>query len=186
MKFFYQLLLIFLALFYGCSSKHDLGEGASSISDSALESNNLQDAPSWVLNGGRTGFSAVGSAEIGSAGFQFARNEALAVARDELARIITTSIDGSVTVDKSVTGSSVSGASGQNYDTSNDFNYSSKQSTNQLVSQIVSGSKQKDMWITTDGKEVYVLVEIDASVANKIRSAPPKVQTSNEDSSLER
>ena len=94
-KVFLSILCASL-LIIGCSSKYQLGEGASSIEDSALEANNLVNAPSWVLNGGREGLSAIGSADITKAGLQFARNEALALARDELSRIISVKIEGLV------------------------------------------------------------------------------------------
>ncbi|MDE6886569.1 MAG: LPP20 family lipoprotein [Helicobacteraceae bacterium] len=154
-------ILLFIA---GCSSKNNLGEGASSIEDSALEVNNLMNAPSWVLNGGGSGFSAIGSAEITKAGLQFARNEAIAMARDELARMISVKIEG-------VVNNAISQSIGNNaYDSSfSNVEKFGEQITRQVVSQTLTGSKQKDTWITGDGKQIYVLIELDSNLAESAR-----------------
>lgn len=151
-------ILLFIA---GCSSKNNLGEGASSIEDSALEANNLTNAPSWVLNGGGSGFSAIGSAEITKAGLQFARNEAIAMARDELARMISVKIEG-------VVNNAISQSIGNNAYDSNVEKFG-EQITRQVVSQTLTGSKQKDTWITGDGKQIYVLIELDSNLAESAR-----------------
>jgi hypothetical protein len=119
-------------------------------------------APKWVLNPEvEGGLSAVGSAKIGPAGIQFARTEALANARDELARMLsikvknmiknftqTTGIGDQTTVDKV-----------------------SAQVSKQVASQVLNGSKQKDMWISPSG-ELYVLVVLDpAAVKEAVRQA---------------
>lgn len=145
----------------GCSSKYELGEGASSIEDSALEANNLSNAPSWVLNGGRDGLSAIGSADITKAGLQFARNEALAMARDELSRIISVKVEGLVS-------NAVSQSIGNNAYDANVERYG-EQITRQIVSQSMVGTKQKDTWITPDGKQIYVLVELDSALSDKVQ-----------------
>lgn len=153
----------FILLIAGCSSKYELGEGASSIEDSALEANNLSNAPSWVLNGGGVGLSAIGSAEITKAGLQFARNEALAMARDELARIISVKVEGLVS-------NAVQQTIGNNAYDSVVEKYG-EQVTRQIVSQTMIGTKQKDTWITSDGKQIYVLVELDSSLADKAKKS---------------
>lgn len=153
----------FIFLIAGCSSKYELGEGASSIEDSALEANNLSNAPSWVLNGGGAGLSAIGSAEITKAGLQFARNEALAMARDELARIISVKVEGLVS-------NAVQQTIGNNAYDSVVEKYG-EQVTRQIVSQTMIGTKQKDTWITSDGKQIYVLVELDSSLADKAKKS---------------
>ncbi len=161
-KVFLSILCASL-LIIGCSSKYQLGEGASSIEDSALEANNLVNAPSWVLNGGREGLSAIGSADITKAGLQFARNEALALARDELSRIISVKIEGLVS-------NAVSQSIGNNAYDSNVEKYG-EQITRQIVSQTMVGTKQKDTWITSDGKQIYVLVELDSALSDKVQKS---------------
>ena len=151
----------FVMIIAGCSSKYGLGEGASSISDEALKANNLVDAPSWVLNGGRDGLSAIGSASITKAGLQFARNEALAMARDELSRMISIKVEGLVS-------NAVSQAVGNNAYDSEVEKYS-EQITRQIVSQSITGSKQMDTWITPDGSQIYVLVEQDERLSDKVQ-----------------
>lgn len=159
-------LLLFIAaclFIVGCSSKYELGEGASKIEDSALEANNLANAPSWVLNGGREGLSAIGSADITKAGLQFARNEALAMARDELSRIISVKVEGIVS-------NAISQSIGNNAYDANVEKYG-EQITRQIVSQTMVGTKQKDTWITSDGKQIYVLVELDSTLSDKVQKS---------------
>lgn len=152
MRNYIGIFIVGFFVFTGCSSSN-LGDGASSIEDRALEVNNLKGAPSWVLNGGSGGFSAIGSAQVTKAGLQFARTEAIALARDEVARIISTKVDGLVS-------SSIEQTIGDSAYNTN-INKFSEQITRQIVSQVISGTKQKDTWITPDGKEIYVLVELD-------------------------
>ncbi len=173
MRILHIVILSFLVLIVGCSSKNELGEGASSIEDSALEANNLTNAPSWVLNGGGNGLSSIGSAEITKAGLQFARNEALAMARDELARIISVKVEG-------VVNNAISQSIGNNAYDSNVEKYG-EQITRQIVSQTMVGTKQKDTWITPDGKQIYILVELDSSLAEKARQSI--MQSISQDSS---
>lgn len=130
----------------GCTSK------SSSIT-SAPVANCYDGAPAWVLNGGAEGgLSAVGSAQIGNAGLSFARNEAMANGRDEIARILelkvsnmvknftqTTGVGDSQTVDK--VSSTVS---------------------RQLANQTITGSKAKDQWISKECNELFILVVADA------------------------
>ncbi|HCW92842.1 MAG TPA: hypothetical protein DHM44_04090 [Flexistipes sinusarabici] len=53
----------------------------------------LEGAPSWVINPSMEGsITGLGSAKIGAAGMQFARTEAIAVARDEIARTISVKV----------------------------------------------------------------------------------------------
>lgn len=158
-----SFIMIISGIIAGCSSKYGLGEGASSIEDSALAANNLLNAPSWVLNGGRDGISAIGSADITKAGLQFARNEALAVARDELSRIISVKVEGLVS-------NAVSQTIVNNVYDSNIEKYG-EQITRQIVSQTMVGTKQKDTWITSDGKQIYVLVELDSELLDKIQKS---------------
>lgn len=156
-------ILSFILLIVGCSSKYELGEGAKSIEESALKANNLVNAPSWVLNGGSGGLSAIGSAEITKSGLQFARIESLAMARDELARIISVKVEGLVS-------NAIQQTIGNNAYDSNVEKYG-EQITRQIVSQTMIGTKQKDTWITSDGKQIYVLVELDSSLADKARKS---------------
>ncbi len=146
-----KLLLLAVAsmfVFAGCSSKTEIAE-------EQLQNACLTGAPDWVINGGAEGgLNAVGAAKIGQAGLNFARTEALANGRDEMARIIgvkvnnmfksftqTTGIGEDETVDKLAANVS-----------------------KQVASQTLTGSRQANSWISSCN-ELYVLVGIDASVA---------------------
>jgi len=117
----------------------------------------LAGAPAWVLSPEVDGaLAAVGSARIGGAGMNFARTEAMAVARDELARQMsvkvnnmvknfteTTGIGDAETVDKVAT-----------------------QVSKQVASETLVGSKQTETWISPEN-ELYLLVVLDADTAQE-------------------
>ena len=107
-------------LIIGCANKDDaLGVGGKSIDKKALQALSIQGAPNWVLNGGQGDMSAVGIADIINGDLGYARTEALALARDELARQVATEVEGvinraaSVTMGSSVQDAQVSKASEQ-------------------------------------------------------------------------
>ena len=154
---------LFLSLFFiGCGSKDALPEGAKSIGKEALAANNLTGAPNWVLNGGSGEMSAVGIADITSAGLQFARNEALAHARDDLSRQVSVSIEGIIS-------SAVEQTMGDGFPEASVNKYS-EQITKQSVSQTLSGTKQKDTWISPDGKQIFVLIALDPQLQAKLKA----------------
>ena len=91
MKKFLLLVLVITAFAVaGCGSKN--------TAVSAAQYNKCyKDAPSWVIMGGAEGgLSAVGSAQIGNAGLSFARTEALANGRDEIARMLQLKVNNMV------------------------------------------------------------------------------------------
>lgn len=123
-------------------------------------------APAWVIDpsmeGGLTG---LGSAKIGAAGMSFARTEAMAVARDEIARTMSvkvknmfknftqqTGVGDDQTVDKVATNVS-----------------------KQVASQTLAGSRAKNTWISPCN-ELYIHVVLDPeSVQEAVKK---QVQTS--------
>ncbi len=123
-------------------------------------SNEFANAPSWVLNPEvEGGLAAVGSAKIGKAGIQFARTEALANARDELARQLSVKVKNMVKNFTQVTGI----GNDQTVDKV------AVQVSKQVTAQVLQGSKQKDMWISPSGT-LYVLVVLDPqSVKNVVK-----------------
>jgi hypothetical protein len=128
----------------GCSKK------VKKIDNEALEEE-FKHAPAWVLNGYEEGtISAVGSAVIGKSGMQFAKTEALAHGRNELAR--QTSIKVKALVNNFVQQTGLGDA--QLVDRF------SKQMTKQVTNETLGGSRQKDMWISPSS-ELYVLVVMD-------------------------
>ncbi|RMD46810.1 MAG: hypothetical protein D6834_01890 [Aquificota bacterium] len=124
--------------------------------------NEFANAPKWVLNPQMEGgLSAVGSAKIGRAGMQFARTEALANARDELARQLQVKVKNMV---KNFT-QQIGVGDEQTVDKV------SVQVSKQVTSTVLQGSRQKDMWISPSG-ELYVLVVLDpASVKEAVKQA---------------
>ncbi len=158
------LAVIFLcaAFIAGCSSKT---KTAGSVPDMSEE---LEDAPEWVINGGSSvegSLAAVGSAKIGKAGFGFARTEAMARARDELARQIQVKIRNLV---KNFT-QEIGAGEDQTVDRV------SEQVTKQVTKQSISGSRQKASWISPSST-LYTLVSVEpGSVADYIKDS---VQTS--------
>ena len=124
--------------------------------------NEFANAPKWVLNPEMEGgLAAVGSAKIGAAGIQFARTEALANARDELARMLSVKVKNMV---KNFT-QQIGVGDDQTVDKV------SVQVSKQVTAQVLNGSRQKDMWISPSG-ELYVLVVLDpASVQEAVKQA---------------
>lgn len=122
----------------------------------------LADAPKWVLDPSlQDDIAAVGSARIGQAGLQFARNEAKANARDELARILGTKVKNLINNFTEVTG----------IGDAETVDKVSSQVTKQVADQMVSGSRQTNMWISPS-KNIYVLVSMDAdSAAEAVKKA---------------
>ncbi len=154
LKRVFILLLILAAgcLFVttGCSKK------VKKVDNEALEEE-FKHAPAWVLNGyAEGGISAVGSAVIGKSGMQFAKTEALAQGRNELAR--QTSIKVKALVNNFV----------QQTGLGDDqlVDRFSKQMTKQITDETLSGSRQKDMWISPSS-ELYVLVVMDPAAVKE-------------------
>lgn len=147
----------------GCGDKDNaLGEGAKKIDKKALQALNIQGAPNWVLNGGQGDMSSVGMADIINGDLGYARTEALALARDELARQVATEIEGVISRAASVS----MGASAQDAQISK----ASEQITKQSVSQTLSGSKQTDTWVTKDATKIFVLIKLSPELKAKLQA----------------
>ena len=122
-------------------------------------------APDWVLaeyDGEK--LSAVGSAHIGKGGIQFARTEALANARSELARQVSVKVRGLVNTFGQQTGIG-------DDQTMDAF---SKQVSKLVTDETLSGSREKDTWISPS-EDFYVLavletVEVKESVRRQVIS----------------
>lgn len=148
-------------LLIGCGGDNALGVGGKSIDKKALKALNLKGAPNWVLNAGQGDMSAIGDAEIVGGDLGFARNEALALARDEIARQVAVNIKGSLLNAKSKTKSDMGDASMQSI---------TEQITKQSTDTILSGTKQTDTWITDDGSHIFVLAKIDEKNKAKLEA----------------
>ena len=148
-------------LITGCGGKTEVKK----IQEPGL-AKEFANAPKWVLNPAmEKTLCAAGSAKVGPAGMQFARTEALANGRDELARIISVKVKNLV--------SNFAGATGIGDDQTVDK--VSKQVSKQVASQTLNGSRQKDLWVSPGG-DVYILVVIDPEVVKE--AVKNSVQTS--------
>lgn len=127
-------------------------------------SEEFEDAPEWVLGDAEmeNGLSAVGAARIGKAGIQFARTEAMAHGRSELAQQLSVKVKTLV----NNFAQQVGVGDGQTLDTF------SEQVSKQVTDETISGSRKKDIWISPSS-DLYILMVIDpemvkTSVKNRI------------------
>ncbi len=133
--------------------------------DNALLEEEFEHAPDWVLTEYKgEEFSAVGSARIGKGGIQFARTEAIANARSELARQVLVKVRGLVNTFAQHTGI----GDDQTLDAF------SKQVSKLVTDETLSGSREKDMWISPSS-DLYVLAvlgktEVKESVRRQVIS----------------
>ncbi len=126
------------------------GKQVKKIDNDRLEEE-YQHAPDWVLAEYRGDIiSAVGSACIGKGGIQFARTEALANARSELARQVSVKVRGLVNTFAQQTGI----GDDQTLDAF------SKQVSKLVTDESLSGSREKEMWLSPS-EDVYVLAVLE-------------------------
>lgn len=156
-RLFLSTAIVGTLLFTGCATK-DAITGEQIYVDPEL-----QGAPSWVLMPMVEGtVSEVGSAKRNAAsdiGFQ--RNEAMADARDNLARQIESKVSNMFKSYKATTGSGESGT----------FDASVENVSKQIASQTLRGTVVKNTWISRTGT-LYVLMAIDTqSVANMMEKS---------------
>ena len=132
------------------------GKQVKKVDNEALEKE-FAHAPAWVLDGYLDGeISGVGSARIGKGGIQFARTEALAKARDELARQVSVKV-------QSLVNNFVQQAGLGDEQMADAF---SKQVTRQVTNETLAGSKQREMWISPSS-DLYVIVVMDAATVKE-------------------
>jgi hypothetical protein len=143
-------LAVFLTAVFGAMLLAGCSGTGKKIDNEALEEE-FDNAPQWVLTGYmEETTSAVGSARIGKGGLQFARTEALAKGRDELARQVSVKVETLVNNFAQQTGI----GNNQMLDAF------SKQVSRQITDETLAGSRQKDIWISPSS-DVYVLVIMD-------------------------
>jgi ribosomal protein S20 len=123
-------------------------------------------APEWVLNPVVDGkLAAVGSAKIGAAGLQFARTEAAANGRDELARTISVKVNNLVKNFTQVTGVGDDQVAEK----------VSSQVSKQVASQVLNGSTQRGLW-KSPSNELFLLMVLDSEAVKT--AVKNNVQTS--------
>lgn len=150
------LTVLLLAVIFGLAG---CGRNVKKIDNERYEEE-YEHAPDWVLAGyDAKNFSAVGSARIGKGGVQFARTEALANARSELARQVSVKVRGLVNTFAQQTGI----GDDQTLDAF------SKQVSKLVSDETLAGSREKDMWISP-GDDIYVLAVLDtAQIKDSVR-----------------
>jgi hypothetical protein len=132
------------------------GKTMKKIDNDRLEEE-YQHAPDWVLaQVDAETFSAVGSAHIGKGGIQFARTEALANARSELARQVSVKVRGLVNTFAQQTGI----GDDQTLDAF------SKQVSKLVTDETLAGSREKDTWISPSS-DIYVLAVLEPAVVQE-------------------
>ncbi len=128
-------------------------------------------APAWVLSPDASGLklAAVGSAKMSKAGMQFTRTEALANARDELARMIELRVKNMVKNFMQVTG----------VGDAETVDRVSVQVSKQVAYQTIRGSKQKEIWMSPCN-ELYVLVSVDPKMVKEFIKTQVETSLKNE------
>jgi len=148
-----SLLVLTVVAFMGCSGP------AAKISPEYKQSG-LAGAPQWVLQPPADGkiVAAIGSAEHSPGGINFQRTEAMANARNEIAKILNVKVknlfekfERSSGVGKDIT-----------------FDKVASDVTKQITNTTLSGSVQKDIWVSGDGT-MYVLVMLDSKLADAVK-----------------
>lgn len=127
----------------------------STISDSALEATGLKGAPKWVINGGEGLYSGIGDAPIIKNNVQFARTEALAAARAEIAKQIEVRIN---TYLQKIT---------QRKDES--LSEDARSEIREITKLDLIDSNLSAFWISDDGSRAYVLVKLSQKAIAEIR-----------------
>lgn len=142
------LILMILSLFLVSCKNKEVKEEKRELTP--IENKTYKEYPNWVLQPNyENGISAVGQAKVGAAGLAFAKQEAMAVARGELARIIQVQVD-----DMFKSYVNTVGLAGQD-----GIEKVSTSISKQVASVSMSGSVQKDLWISKDN-EIFILVGI--------------------------
>ncbi len=148
MKKILFLVLSISLLFVSCKNKEAKEEQRELT---PIEAKVYKDYPEWVFQPDyKGGIAAVGQSKIGAAGLSFARQEALAMARSELARMIEVKVDDMFKTYVNSVG--VSGELG--------VEKVSTAVSRQVASVSLKGSKQIDTWINKDNTEIFVLVAV--------------------------
>lgn len=146
-------------------------ENPNPVVNSNVATNKLAGAPQWVLMPELEGaIVAVGSASESPAGIQFQRTEAIANARNELARQLSVKVENLYTGFTQVTGV----GQGTSVDKT------AKDVAKQVASQVLNGSKLKNTWMAPNG-DLHVMVAIDATAVKAATKEAVKTSFKNDE-----
>lgn len=154
-------------IFTGCGSSSSL----STPTVKTYVNPELVGAPKWVMMPFVEGTIAeVGSAPVNAGNdFSFQREEAMADARDNLAKQIATKVSNMFKSYKSSTGSGSNAT----------FDKSSEKVSKQIASETLSGTVVKDTWISSSGT-FYILMAIDTQSVSKMMEESVKTSFKND------
>ena len=154
-------------IFTGCGSSSSL----STPTVKTYVNPELVGAPKWVMMPFVEGTIAeVGSAPVNAGNdFSFQREEAMADARDNLAKQIATKVSNMFKSYKSSTGSGSNAT----------FDKSSEKVSKQFASETLSGTVVKDTWISSSGT-FYILMAIDTQSVSKMMEESVKTSFKND------
>jgi hypothetical protein len=157
-------------IFAGCAASNQAQTNNTNQSGGYVDPE-LQGAPAWVMMPELEGaVAAVGSAPRNAgADYSFQRNEAMADARDQLARQLSIKVSNMFKSFKSSTGSGKDGT----------FDRSSESVSKQIASQTLQGSKMKNYWISRSGT-MYVLVALDTGAVKEQMEKAVKTSFKND------
>ena len=159
LKLSVTVFVLFSMVFLGCSSKEGVetpdigGTGGAGVGGAVC----FNGAPDWVVVSGEgENLSAVGVAVIGKSGLQYARIEATAAARDEMARTLSIKVNNMFKTFNQTTG----------LGDDQSIDRVTVNVSKQLSSQTISGSKQIGSWVSQCA-ELYVLVALDETLVKQ-------------------
>lgn len=159
LKLSVMVFVLFSMVFIGCSSKPIVetpdigGTGGVGVGGAVC----FNGAPDWVIVSGEgENLSAVGVAVIGKSGLQYARIEATAAARDEMARTLSIKVNNMFKTFNQTTG----------LGDDQSIDRVTVNVSKQLASQTISGSKQIGSWVSQCA-ELYVLVGLDETLVKQ-------------------
>ena len=154
-------------LFTGCGSTQD----PMTPSVKTYVNPELVGAPKWVMMPFVEGtISDVGSAPTNAGNdFSFQREEAMADARDNLAKQIATKVSNMFKSYKASTGSGSSAT----------FDKSSERVSKQIASETLSGTVVKDTWISSSGT-FYILMAVDTQSVSNMMEKTAKTSFKND------
>ncbi|MDD5771902.1 MAG: LPP20 family lipoprotein [bacterium] len=160
-----SILAIAVVFSAGCGTTKAVTKQTDTQQDTTVQSE-FKDAPKWVTTSQvEGGIAAVGIAKVGKAGMSFARTEALANGRNELARMMELKVKNMVKSFMNVTGV----GNGEMVDRV------SADVSKQVASQTLNGTTLRDSWASPKDN-LYVLIVIDNELAKK--SIKDQVETS--------
>lgn len=171
-KLFLTVTALAATLFFtGCGKEAPAPKAAAPVAEEVYVDPELQGAPKWVM----MPFVEGTIAEVGSAGrnagndLSFQREEAMADARDNLAKQISVKVNNMFKSFKSVTGTGADAT----------FDKSSERVSKQIASQTLSGTRVKDTWISRSGT-LYVLMIVDTNSVTDMMEKATKTSFKND------